>query len=465
LDFRAKPNQAMKHGLLLEPENFFSYNNGLTITASSAKIDNIDGKLIVNSLDNMQIVNGGQTTATIYFTPKEKGGLDTESGKLLYRDVDLDKVSIQMKLTILDANNPEFSNEYKAKISKAANFQSAVNATDLTSNSPYHKDMERLSRKVQMPIGNTGYTTKWFYERARGQYSTKKRGLKTAALNRFMLEHPKSQVFNKEALNKYEVTWQMQPHIVKKGTNPSRDFLMGQMEAKYEKNPSFRLEINYFQDIVSKMILFRQVDKAILKSDWYIIESGLKAEVVTYSIALVRKRLLDSGRDINLENIFKNQSISVALCEAIVKAAGEIRKNIMDSQFRAGSGNVSEFCRNINGWMRIQMIAIDVSSLASPDILVGEKLEESKISREEVHGASSQMSDFDQIMNISATEWEKLASYNIKKYRLDDPQVKLPSMCSQLHRGGRTLTDKQQKFVIKIYANAKNDGFEFGKII
>lgn len=465
LDFRAKPNQAMKHGLLLEPENFFSYNNGLTITASSAKINNIDGKLIVKSLDNMQIVNGGQTTATIYFTPKEKGGLDTESGKLLYRDVDLDKVSIQMKLTILDANNPEFSNLYKAKISKAANFQSAVNATDLTSNSPFHKDMERLSRKVQMPIGNTGYTTKWFYERARGQYSTKKRGLKTAALNRFMLEYPKSQVFNKEALNKYEVTWQMQPHIVKKGTNPSRDYLMGQMEAKYEKNPSFRLEINYFQDIVSKMILFRQVDKAILKSDWYIIESGLKAEVVTYSIALVRKRLLDSGRDINLENIFKNQSISVALCEVIVKAAGEIRKNIMDSQFRAGSGNVSEFCRNINGWMRIQVIPIDVSSLASPDILVGEKLEEAKISREEVHSASSQMSDFDRIISISATEWEKLASYNIKKYRLDDPQVKLPSMCSQLHRGGRILTDKQQKFVIKIYEDAKNDGFEFGKII
>lgn len=464
LDFRAKPNQAMKHGLLLEPENFFSYNNGLTITASSAKINNIDGKLIVSSLDNMQVVNGGQTTATIYFTPKEKGGLDTESGKLLYRDVDLDKVSIQMKLTILDVNNPEFSNEYKAKISKAANFQSAVNATDLTSNSPFHKDMERLSRKVQMPIGNTGYTTKWFYERARGQYSTKKRGLKTAALNRFMLEYPKIQVFNKEALNKYEVTWQMQPHIVKKGTNPSRDFLMGQMDAKYEKDPAFRLEINYFQDIVSKMILFRQVDKAILKSDWYIIESGLKAEVVTYSIALVRKRLLDTGRDINLENIFRNQSISTKLCEVIVKAAGEIRKNIMDSQFRAGSGNVSEFCRNINGWMRIQMIAIDVSSLASPDILVGEKLEEAKLSREEVHEASSQMSDFEQIMNISATEWEKLASYNLKRYRLDDPQVKLPRMCSQLHRGGRVLTDKQQKFVIKIYKNSNDDGFEFGKM-
>lgn len=465
LDFRAKPNQAMKHGLLLEPENFFSYNNGLTVTASSAKINSVDGKLIINSLENMQIVNGGQTTATIYFTPNEKGGLDTDKGKLLYRDVNLDKVSVQMKLTILDVNNLEFSTDFKAKISKAANFQSAVNAADLTSNGPFHKDMERLSRKVQMPIGNAGYTTKWFYERARGQYSTKKRGLTTAALNRFMLEYPKSQVFNKETLNKYEVTWQMQPHIVKKGTNPSRDFLMGQMNAKYEKKPTFRLEVNYFQDIVSKMILFRQIDKAILKSDWYKIESGLKAEAVTYSIALVRKRLLDTGKDIDLENIFKNQSISKNLCEVIIKAAGEIRKNIMDSQFRAGSGNVSEFCRHINGWMRIQMIVIDVSSLNSPDILVGEKLEEAKISREEVHEASSQMSDFDQIMNISATEWEKLASFNIKRYRLDDPQVKLPGMCSQLHRGGRILTDKQQKYVIKIYENAKDDGFEFGKII
>jgi len=465
LDFRAKPNQAMKHGLVLEPENFFSYNNGLTVTASSANIINVDGKLIVSSLENMQIVNGGQTTATIYFTPNEKGGLDTDSGKLLYRDVDLDKVSVQMKLTVLDVSDPEFSNDYKVKISKAANFQSAVNAADLTSNSSFHKDMERLSRKVQMPIGNAGYPTKWFYERARGQYSTKKRGLPAAALNRFMLEYPKSQVFNKDTLNKYEVTWQMQPHIVKKGTNPSRVFLMDQMNKKYEKNPAFRLEIDYFQDIVSKMIIFRQVDKAILKSDWYVIESGLKAEVVTYSIALVRKRLLDSGKDISLDNIFKNQSISSELSGVIVKAAGVIRRNIMDSQFRAGSGNVSEFCRNANGWMRIQMIDIDVSALTSPDILVGDKLDEAKEKREEINDASSQMSNFEQIMNISSAEWEKLASYNLKKYRLDDPQVKLPRMCSQLHRGGRILTDKQQIFVIKIHEAAKNSGFEFAKVV
>jgi hypothetical protein len=464
LDFRAGPNKSMRQGLMLEPEKFFSYNNGLTITATSAKIIEIGGRLVVHSLDNMQIVNGGQTTATIYFTPNEPGGLDTASGKLLYRDVQLDKVSVQMKLTVMNGDDAEFSNTYKANISRYANFQTAVNAGDLTSNSPFHKDIERLSRKTSMPLGGEGYPTKWFYERARGQYSTKKRGLGLSEVRKFMMEYPKAQVFTKDLLNKYEVTWQMQPHIVKKGTTPARNYLMAQIKKKYEDNPSYRLEADYFQDIVAKMILFKQVDKAVLKSTWYQLETGLKAEAVTYAIPLVRKRLIDQGKDINLSYIYQNQAISPALTAVIVESAGVIRANIMSSQFRAGSGNVSEFCRNENGWKRIQMVDIDISGLGYPDIIDGEDIKKAEESKEAIADASAQMTDFDQIMAISDIEWQKLASYNLKSFRLESPEVKLPSMCAQLHRGGRMLTDKQLTFVLKIYRSSKERGFEFGSV-
>jgi hypothetical protein len=464
LDFRAGPNKSMKQGLMLEPEKFFSYNNGLTITATAAKIVDVDGRLVVQSLDNMQIVNGGQTTATIYFTPNEPGGLDTASGKLLYRDVQLDKVSVQMKLTVMSGDDAEFSNSYKANISRYANFQTAVNGGDLTSNSPFHKDIERLSRKTSMPLGDEVYPTKWFYERARGQYSTKKRGLGVSGVKKFMVEYPKAQVFTKDLLNKYEVTWQMQPHIVKKGTTPARNYFMAQINKKYKDNPSFRLEADYFQDIVAKMILFKQVDKAVLKSAWYRLETGLKAEAVTYAISLVRKRLIDQGKDINLSFIYQNQAISPALAEAIVESAGVIRTNIMNSQFRAGSGNVSEFCRNENGWKRIQLIEIDISALGYPDIIDGEAIKEVEESKAAIADASSQITDFDQIIGISDTEWESLASYNLKSFRLESPEVKLPMMCAKLHRGGRMLTDKQLKFVLKIYRSSKERGFEFGSL-
>ena len=431
---------------------------------SAAKIVNSDGKLVIHSLDNMQIVNGGQTTATIYFTPNEPGGLETESGKLLYRNVDLDKVSVQMKLTVMNVDDAEFANSYKADISRYANFQTAVNAGDLTSNSPFHKDMERLSRRTAMPIGDLGYPTKWFYERAKGQYSTKKRGLGKLGENKFMMEYPNSQKFNKDALNKYEVTWQMQPHIVKKGSNPSRNYLMAQITKKYEKNPSFRLEVDYFQDIISKMILFKQVDKAVLQSDWYKLETGLKAEVVTYAIPLVRKKLIEQGSDINLSYIYQNQAISTSLTEVIVAAAELIRKNIMNSQFRAGSGNVSEFCRNENGWKRIQMIPIDIEALDYPDIINEQEIKNSEKESGEIAQASAQLTDFEHVLSISDTERERLASYNLKSYPLESAEVALPSMCAKLHRGGRMLTDRQLAYALKIYLSSKERGFEFGKI-
>lgn len=463
LDFRAKPNQAMRRGLVLEPENFFAYNNGITVTASSAEIEKADGKTSIKSLDNMQIVNGGQTTATIYFTPNEPGGIDTENGRMPYRKVDLDRVSVQMKLTVLNTEDAEYAQNYKANISKSANFQSAVNESDLTSNSPFHKDMERLSRKTSMPIADVGYQTKWFYERARGQYSTKKRGLGAGALNRFVMEYPKSQVFTKDQLNKYEVIWQMHPHIAKSGTNPSRHFFMSQMAKKYDENPSFRIEADFYQDIISKMILFKQIDKAILKADWYISERGHKAEAVTYAIALVRKKLNELGKEINLALIYQNQSVPRLLEETMLNVASLIRKNIMDSNFRAGSGNVTEFCKHENGWKRIQTIDIDLSSLEYPLILEGNQVQEDASNKAEIAKASSQVSDFDRVMSISATEWEKLASYNLKSYSLESPQVKLPMMCAKLHRGGRMLTDKQLRFVLKIYNSSIDEGFEFGK--
>jgi hypothetical protein len=463
LDFRAGPNKAMKQGLVLEPEKFFSYNNGLTITASSASIENINGVSVIRDLDNMQIVNGGQTTATIYFTPNELGGLDTEQGKLLYRDVDLSKVSVQMKLTVMNVDDFEFANNYKADISRFANFQTAVNAGDLSSNSPFHKDIERLSRRTSMPIGELGFPTKWFYERARGQYSTKKRGLSAVGLKKFTQEFPKAQVFTKDMLNKYEVTWQMQPHIVKKGTTPARNFLMSQVKASYSKDPSYRVETDYFQDLISKMILFKEVDKAVLKSDWYKAESGLKAEAVTYSIALVRKTLIAKGLDINLAYIYQNQTTSDQLKNTIVEVAGVIRRNIMNSQFRAGSGNVSEFCRNENGWKRIQMIDIDIDSLMYPDVVNSDEQKEIEAEMEQVGEASAHMSDYEKVMAVPADEWQKLASHNLRSYRLESPQVNLPSKCAQMHRGGRALTEKQLGFVLKIYDEAKSAGFEYGR--
>ena len=158
---RGKVNQGMKSTLLQNPENFFAYNNGLTVTASNIELDDSSGQLIIKKLDNMQIVNGGQTTSAIYFSPLSKGkqqGID-------FRNIDLTKVFVQMKLTVIE--NYEESEIIKSNVARFANSQNAIQAADLISNHPIHRAIEKQSRDVWAPPSEvTGIQTKWFYERA-----------------------------------------------------------------------------------------------------------------------------------------------------------------------------------------------------------------------------------------------------------------------------------------------------------
>ena len=62
-----------------------------------------------------------------------------------------------------------------SKISEYANSQNKVRTTDFSSNHPFQVLMETLSRKIVAPQKKgTIMQTKWFYERARGQYAQQK---------------------------------------------------------------------------------------------------------------------------------------------------------------------------------------------------------------------------------------------------------------------------------------------------
>ena len=211
LQFNNKVNRGLRKTLLKNPSDF-SYNNGLTVTASNIQVKNTNEQLYITNITDMQIVNGGQTTSAIYFAPREKGvqdGID-------FRSIDLSKVFVQMKLTVI--NDKEKSEEIKENVARFANSQNKVQDSDLMSNHPLHRMIEKHSRNHQVPPGENNIRTNWFYERARGQYQTKLRVFRTATdKKKFEAINPKSQVFSKTDLAKYENTWRMLPHIVKKG--------------------------------------------------------------------------------------------------------------------------------------------------------------------------------------------------------------------------------------------------------
>ena len=114
----------------------------------------------------------------------------------------------------------------------------------------------------------------------------------------------------------------------------------------------------FYNDLIAKMILFRESDSSIRRSDWYQAEKGFKAEAVTFTLALLRHALLKNKQDINLDRIFKNQTVSVSLMDFIISLAERVRGNIADPIFRNGVANPSEFCKSEKGWKKIQSMAM-----------------------------------------------------------------------------------------------------------
>ena len=169
---------------------FFSYNNGPSATAGAIEVEQTDLGLRLLRADNLQIVNGGQTTASLHAARKTFAE-------------QLELVHVQMKLTIVPR---EQSEQVVPRISEYANSQNKVNAADFFANHPFHIRTEELSRKV-LARGEDGYRdTKWFYERARGQYADERGRRTIAERKRFDAEFPRSQFLTKTDLAKFENT-------------------------------------------------------------------------------------------------------------------------------------------------------------------------------------------------------------------------------------------------------------------
>ena len=309
-----------------------------------------------------------------------------------------------------------------------------------------------------MPAGENGIAQKWFYERTRGQYSTKLRAVTNE--KKFELEYPKSKLFTKTDLAKYENTFRMRPHIVKRGAQNNLKVIGAEIIKEYDAYPE-RFEAAFYKDLIAKAIIFKATDSSVRTSCWYKEEGGLKAEAVTYSIALLRSKLIERKKDINLDKIYKEQSLSSGMVDTLLEIAKIVRKKISDPNFRGGTGNPSEFCKSENGWKRIQAIEIDMSALDSTDIIGERDLEERKKMVDDLNKTSKLLTDYEQILNKGESYWKALATNNLKMFSLSDIRVSIPMKCAQMIGGRTMLSDKQMKAAIRILKESEANGFEF----
>lgn len=293
LSARGNVNKGLRATIRSAPTRFFAYNNGITATATSASFD-ASGRL--TRVVDLQIVNGGQTTASLYNTRERDGA-------------DLSAIYVQMKLSVV---SPSLAQELMPLIARYANTQNKVNEADLFANHPFNQRVEELSRRIWTPKLGINEETHWFYERARAQYDAEQLKLTPAKRKQFLLQNPKSQVITKTDLAKVENTWAKRPFDVSLGAQKNFARYAAEVVELWSKD-QHRYNDAWFRHLVAKTIVFNYTEDIVSKAQWY--GRAYRANIVTYTIAKLL-HMLDNekpGQSVNLPLIWKTQSVPKAL--------------------------------------------------------------------------------------------------------------------------------------------------------
>jgi hypothetical protein len=333
LQARGNVNKGLRITLENTPEMFFAYNNGITATAESVTTRQTPDGLVICGVKNLQIVNGGQTTASIYAASRKK-------------ENDLARVFVQMKLSIVD---PATALDVVPKISEYANTQNRVNAADFFANHPFHVRMETFSRRMFAPSPDgTFRESKWFYERARGQYQDARAHLTPAQRRKFDLEYPKSQMFTKTDLAKFLMLWHECPEVVSKGAQKNFAEFAHHIGQEWAKAPDQFNEL-YYQHAIAKAIVFHAVEKLVSNQPWY--EGGYRAQIVAYSISKLAYDVESAGRAVAFDQIWRNQAISEPM-EAALLVVAKVAHDVLTTP-PPGSKNVTEWAKQKGCWNRM----------------------------------------------------------------------------------------------------------------
>lgn len=430
LQFKAKVNKGIRETIWNEAEMFFAYNNGISTTAEKVDVEFEDSTPYITRIQNWQIVNGGQTTASIFATSSEK-------------DMDLSKVFVQMKISIVKKDEMD---KIVPKISRFANSQTAIKDSDFSSNSPYHAALENFSRSEWVPSKTGGKATnKWFYERTRGQYlDEKSKRNSRAEMKRFEIEYPKRKRFTKTDLAKYEMSWWQRPFDVSKGAE--NNFKIFTKELNPEKAEVTK---KYFQRLVAKAILFKEIDSIVYKKNL----GGYKANMVSYILAWVSYK---TNKKLNLDNIWETQNISMELHDLIDKMIPVLWEHI-NKPSKEGM-NIGEWCKKQECWLTLKDRQIDINSITGEIRKEDNDYLEKDLIGQELTPQEAKM--IEESSKIKPEIWFSLAKWAKENNRFTPFDRKLAYNLGILSNRKLTFTPKQAKNALRIYNAAVEEGFK-----
>jgi hypothetical protein len=438
LQAKGKINKGIRNTILNEPHRFLAYNNGISATAEQIKVDQPSkGLHLLKWARDFQIVNGGQTTASIYHAFRKD-------------DADLSKLVIQVKLTVL--NDPKKIDVFVPLISRYANSQNKVNAADFSANHPYHITLEELSRTTWAPAASgTERQTHWYYERARGSYlDDKSRQGSPAKIRAFESLNPVRQKFTKTDLAKYENTWNQYPHLV--CTGAEKNFIKF-TELFIEKGHP-PVDSDYFQRLVAKAIMFKRAEKIVSEQNF----GGFRANIVTYALAWLAHH---TAQKIDLEKIWRDQDISQNLSDSMQIVSKEANEHILSPP--ANRRNPGEWSKHPDCWTTFREKKISIPSALQKELVELRRPQDGRYTPDTpltpaIHDAKT-VKEINHTMEVSAETWFKISNWAKETDNLAPWQRSLAFSLGKLASRQKPPSPKQAAQGVKIFDEAQRLGF------
>lgn len=437
LQFRANINKGIRKTINEEPGMFFAYNNGLTATAEAVET-NSDKQ--ITKITNFQIVNGGQTTASLFNTKKTD-------------KVDLNDIFVQMKLTVI---NDDRVNDVVPNISKYANTQNKVSDADFFSNDIYHIRMEEKSRRIWAPAKEGELKgTKWFYERARGQYLEIQSKMTESKKKEYKAINPTQQVFSKTDLAKYLMVWENKPQLVSRGAQKNFTEFGNIIVPRWNKSDKEFNDV-YFMHAIAKIIIFKACDNIIFKQSWY---GGYKANIVAYTLSTISYLLEKLNMSIDYSQIWKKQDVEPYFEEELKTVSLFINNYITKTP--ENFTNISEWCKRDLCWTKLKEILDNTENLVLSETFLNNMITAEDIKYENNEGKKEQKIDNEmellkKIFKITPDAWSEMIKWGNENNILSPEQIQFLNLIPS----GKFPSDAQSKKIVKIILFLENEGMK-----
>lgn len=427
-----KFNKGIRDTIRHKPQMFLPYNNGITATAESVLIKNFENQLYITKINDFQIVNGGQTTASLYHTQKK------------YKDTDLSKIFVQMKLTVIKDQNQK--NIEVPNISRFANSQNKVSELDLSSNNPYFVQIENLSRKkyVVNPE-NKNQSLLWYFERANGQYRETLNKQTTAQQKKFKEQNPPNLKFVKSDIAKFINIWEQEPHIVSLGSQKNFIHYTKKINELVAKN---RMPgENFYRKLIANAILFKTTDKLFGRKGVDAIgDTSIKALTIAYTLSYLH--FLTNNR-LDLWKIYEMQKIDKILQQVIRELLIFVYEHIIQE---SKNNLVSEYAKRVSSWEKLKATEYKVNLLIKLEVYlvsIEEKIQRENEKEIDNNNIEDTIFLIDKIQKMGMKFWDGYRIYLNKNFENEKDFHYAFDLCKKL-REGKNLMEKDIRFGMKV---------------